>query len=117
MIALRWTLILVTALTGAGWILLALWADSFRRSFGASPTAALTVVLPAAFLALMLAALLLPEVRWLQHVAAAAAVVAAVACGFFLAESVFVGSVGLVYIGLWLLHYWHGVQGMPAPPG
>lgn len=117
MAALRWTLIVVTALTGVGWILLALWADSFRRSFGASPVAAVTAVLPVAFLALILAALLLPEVKWLQHLAAAAAAAAGLGCIVLMAETVFVGSLGLVYIGLWFLHYWHTVWGMPAQPG
>jgi len=44
MAALRWTLIVVTALTGAGWILLVLWADSFRRSFGGSCVDAVVAV-------------------------------------------------------------------------
>lgn len=117
MAALRWALIVVTALAGAGWILLAVWADSFRRSFGASPAAAATVVLPAAFLALILAALLLPEVRWLQHLAAVSAASAAVACVIVMGETVFVGSVGLLYIGLWFVCYWQSVWAAPAQSG
>lgn len=117
MAALRWTLIVVTVLTGAGWILLALWADSFRRSLGVSPTAALTVVLPAAFLALILAALLLPEVKWLQHLAAVAAAAVAVACVTVMAETVFVGSLGLLYTGLWFAYYWQSVWKTPVQPG
>jgi hypothetical protein len=117
MAALRWTLIVVTALTGVGWVLLALWADSFRRSFGASPADALVVVLPIAFLALILAALLLPDVKWLQHVTAAAAAAVAVGCILIMGETVFVGSVGLVYIGLWFLHYWQRTWSAPAQPG
>jgi hypothetical protein len=95
MAALRWTLIVVTALTGVGWILLALWADSFRRSFGASSVDTVVAGLPLAFLALILAALLLPEVRWLQHLAAVAAAAVAVSCVALMAETVFVGTVGL----------------------
>ena len=117
MAALRWTLIGVTVLTGAGWILLALWADSFRRSFGASSVDVVVAVLPPAFLALILAALLLPEVRWLQHLAAVAAAAVAVSCVVLMAETVFVGTVGLLYTGLWFLHYWHSVWAVPVSPG
>ena len=117
MAALRWTLIVVTALAGAGWILLALWADSFRRSFGASSVDAVTAVLPLVFLALILAALLLPEMKWLQHLAAVSVATVAVACVVLMAETVFVGTVGLLYTGLWLLYYWHSVWAVAAPPG
>jgi len=113
MTGLRWSLIVVTALLGAGWILLVVWADSFRRSFGASPNAAVTVMLPVVVLGLILASLLLPEVRWLQHLVAAVAAAVAVGCVVLMVETVFMGTLGLAYVGLWLLHYWHTVWNVP----
>lgn len=105
--ALRWSLIVVTALVGVGWFLLVAWADSFRRSFGASPNDAAIVVLPLLVLALVLASLLLPGVLWLQHLVAVLAVAVAVGCIMLMAETAVMGSLGLVYVGLWLVHYWH----------
>jgi hypothetical protein len=116
MTALRWSLIVVTALLGAGWILLVVWAESFRRSFGASPNAAVTVVLPVVVLGLILASLLVPDLRWLQHLVAVVAAAVAVGSVVLMAETALMGSLGLAYIGLWLLHYWHTVW-RAAPPG
>jgi hypothetical protein len=113
--ALRWLLVVVTALVGVAWVLLIAWADSFRRSFGASPNSALMLVAPIVVLALILASLLLPDTKWLQHVVAALAVAVAVGCIVLMAETAVMGSLGLIYIGLWLLHYWHTVW--RAPPG
>ena len=113
--ALRWSLVVVTGLVGVAWVLLVVWADSFRRSFGASPNAAATLVLPVVVLALILASLLLPEVRWLQHVVAALAAAVAVGCIVLMAETAVMGSLGLAYIMLWLLHYWHTVWRAPLP--
>lgn len=105
--ALRWLLIVVTALVGVAWVLLVAWADSFRRSFGASANDGVTLVLPVVVLALLLASLLLPEFKWLQHLVAALALAVAVGCIVLMSETVVMGSLGLIYVGLWLLHYWH----------
>ena len=42
--ALRWLLGSIAVLAGGGWLLLALWGQSFRRSFGASDLGPLVVI-------------------------------------------------------------------------
>ena len=109
MTALRWTLIVVTALLATGWVLLIVWADGFRRSFGASPNAATTLILPVIVMAMILVSLFLPDQKWLQHMVAIAAIAVVAGCFMLMSETVLMAMLGLIYMGLWLLHYWHTV--------
>jgi hypothetical protein len=109
MTGLRWTLIVVTAFLATGWVLLVIWADGFRRSFGASSTGGIAIVLPFIVMALILASLFLPDQKWLQHLSALAAVAVVAACLVVMSETVLMAMLGLTYMGLWLLHYWHTV--------
>ena len=109
MMALRWSLGTIAAVCGAGWVLLALWAEGFRRSFGASGVGTLKLVVPPAVLALVLATVLMPSNRWLLH--ACAVVFALVAAGlvFVLRESLFVGIVGLAFFAAWFVFWWRAL--------
>jgi hypothetical protein len=105
--ALRWFLASITALVTIGFVVLLVVADGFRRSFGASENGPLIVVLPLTVMLLLLASLLLPGQRVLLHVAAAVALVLVGCSVWVLGESAFVGSMGLLYSGLWWAWYWH----------
>ncbi len=116
--ALRWFLVIATALAAIGFVALLTLADGFRRSFGASENGPWVAVLPILAAGLLLAALLWPEPRALRHAAAVAVLILAACSVWVLRESAFVGSLGLVYSGLWGLWYWRVVwqqAGGPAP--
>lgn len=107
--ALRWLMMIGTAAAMIGFVALLALADGFRRSFGASENGPLVAILPLMTGLLFLGALLWPEQRALQHVAAITALILAGLSIWVLQESGFVGSVGLIYSGLWGLWYWHEV--------
>jgi multisubunit Na+/H+ antiporter MnhG subunit len=71
MSALRWILASATALVMVGFIALLGFADSFRRSFGASENGPLVALLPVTAILVFLAGLIFPGQRALLHVAAA----------------------------------------------
>lgn len=102
MMALRWLLGIATVGVLAGLVVLAVVARGFRRSFGASPTNVLLVVLPVAALVLLLAGVLWPEQRVLLHVGAVAAIGLIALC---FAEMSTIATVGIAYCALWLVYY------------
>jgi hypothetical protein len=104
--ALRWLLVASTAIVTIGFVVLLVAADGFRRSFGASENGPLIAGVPLAVMLLFLASLLLPGQRILLHVAAAVALALAGCSVWVLRESVFVGTMGLLYSGLWWTWYW-----------
>ena len=97
---------ITAALGGLGWILLAIAASDFRRSFGASEVGAIRLAALPIALAFVLVTVVLPGNRTLLHVAAAVLLVALVGSALILRESVFVGSVGLLFFGAWFFFYW-----------
>ena len=105
MTALRWILGLVTALMTAGWLVLIVLGDSFRRSFGASPVEAATAGVPLLVFLLVLGTVLRPSTRWLLHVTAVALAAVAIACLGVLRESVPTAMTCLVFCALWFLYY------------
>lgn len=114
---LRWLLASATALVTIGFVALLVVADGFRRSFGASENGPWMIGLPLTVMLLLLASLLLPGQRVLLHVAAATALALAGASVWVLRESVFVGTTGLLYSGLWGIWYWHTAwQQSGTPP-
>jgi hypothetical protein len=114
--ALRWSLAFATALVTIGFVVLLVLADGFRRSFGASENGPLLIGLPLTAMLLFLASLLLPGQRMLLHVAAALALALAGCSVWVLRESVFVGTMGLLYSGLWWVWYWHTAWRQVATP-
>ncbi|MBL9140038.1 MAG: hypothetical protein JNK85_29465 [Verrucomicrobiales bacterium] len=116
--ALRWFLLIVTALGLAGFLGLVVLGEGFRRSFGASGNGALKITVPALVMLLLLLSLLLPGHRWIGNCAAIAALV--VACGsvWVMRESSFVGLTGILYVAAWFAFYWmsaHARSGSPTP--
>lgn len=106
---LRWLLVVGTASAMIGFIALLIVADGFRRSFGASENGPLVAILPLIAMLLFLGALLWPEQRALRHAAAVMALILVGLSIWVFRESVFVGSLGLIYSGLWGLWYWQEV--------
>lgn len=98
---LRWFLLVCTALALVGFIALLTIADGFRRSFGASEHGPLLVILPLAVALVFLGALVWPEPKALRHIAAVMALILAGLSLRVFQESAFIGSLGLVYSGLW----------------
>lgn len=106
---LRWVLIIATAATLIGFIALLMMADGFRRSFGASEHGPLFAVLPILMGLVLLCALILTEPQVLRHVAAVMALILAGLSIWVFRETAFIGSLGLIYSGLWGLWYWQAV--------
>lgn len=104
--SLRWFLVACTALLAIGFIALLIFADGFRRSFGASDNGPWIVALPLTAMFLFLASLVFPGQRALLHLAAVVALVLAGGSVWLLHESGFMGTMGLLYAGLWLAWYW-----------
>jgi len=111
---LRWALATVTALVAVGFVALLVFADGFRRSFGASANGPLTIGVPLAVMLLVLASLLWPGQRMLLHVTAVTVLGVAACSVWVLNESVFVGAAGLLFSGLWSLWYWHAAWASSA---
>lgn len=102
---LRWTLGIVSVVTGLGWLALAGLGSIFRGSFGASPVELATQAGPPVVAALVLTSLALPGSRVLLH--ATAIILALSGCGlvFLLRESLILGTAGLAYCGAWFAFY------------
>src|SRR5262245_31414459 len=96
---LRWSLVVVTALAAAGWLLIAAWGKGFRRSFGASEVSWAVGVLPVLVLGVLLASLLLPGNAALLHVVAVVVVLLAVVSVRQFPKFSGAGSMGLIYSG------------------
>ena len=114
---LRWILGGGAALVGAGFVVLFVLAERFRESFGASGNGPLKLVVPLLVLGLVLGSVLRPESRALLHVTAVAAVLALVGALWVVRDAPFVGTVGALYFGAWLLFYYLTLQaGRPTAP-
>jgi hypothetical protein len=107
--SLRWTLATATALLTISFVALLILADGFRNSFGASENEPWIAGLPLAVMFIFLASLLLPKLRALLHVTATTALALTGCSLWVLQESIFVGTMGLLYAGLWGSWYWHTV--------
>lgn len=114
---LRWILGGGAALVGVGFAVLFVLAERFRESFGASGNGPLKLVVPLLVLGLVLASVLRPESRALLHVTAMAAVLTLAGALWVFREAPFLGTLGTLYFGAWLLFYYLTLQaGRPSPP-
>ena len=106
--ALRWTLMVILILVAGGFIALAVIGDGFRRSFGASDTNPLLVMLPVTGMALLLAGLLFPTFKVALHLGAISAALFAVLCGWLIVREAATSLLlALGYLAAWLVFYWH----------
>ncbi|HMP84220.1 MAG TPA: hypothetical protein PKA41_16095 [Verrucomicrobiota bacterium] len=69
---LRWILGSIAVVLGGGFVILVLFGNAFRKSFGASEHGPLFIGLPVIGVGLLLAAILFPSSKPLLHVATAA---------------------------------------------
>lgn len=106
MTALRWFLGITAIVAAAGWVALAVWADGFRRSFGASEVGALRTAAPPLALLLALLTVLMPAKRLLLHAAALVFTLVAVRLVFVLRESILTGLAGFFLVCAWFVFYW-----------
>lgn len=105
--ALRWTLGSITALFGAGFVFLMIVGNGFRKSFGASQTGPLVVVLPLLGFLLLFGAILFPSSKLLLHTAAVAALGLVGFCLWIIFKE---GDApmwfAIVYLIAWITYYW-----------
>lgn len=110
MTSLRWILGVITVLLAAGWLLLVVVSDGFRRSFGASPVDAVKSGAPLLVMLLVLGTVFRPSERWLLHATAAALAAVVVGSLVVLRESVPTAVMGLLYCALWFSYYWRALR-------
>ena len=106
---LRWFLGTVAAVFILGFFALVTIAGSFRRSFGASDTAAWMTVTPIAIALLCLASVSWPDRRTLLHVTAVGVALLLVGCVLLVRDAPFVATLGAAYSCSWLLFYHRAV--------
>jgi len=103
---LRWMLGSIAVVLGAGFVILVLLGNAFRKSFGASEHGPWFIGLPALGIALLLSAILFPSSKPLLHIAALAALGLA---GFCLWQIVGEGETPLwfaiAYLVAWFVFY------------
>lgn len=86
------------------WVGFSIFANNFRRSFGASPNALWKGVLPLVVMLLVVIATLLPQNRLLLHLTSAAMAATAIGCVLILRQAPVLATLGLLYCGVWF--YW-----------
>jgi hypothetical protein len=94
---LRWLLGGSATLIVAGWIVFFILANSFRGSFGASENPAWVLVLPLVVALLIVFSTLLPYVRMLLFVTAAAVVAASLGALWIAGEAPYLVAAWFVY--------------------
>lgn len=104
--ALRWVTGGASALFCVLWIAFFIFANSFRRSFGASPNSAWQLILPLAVAILVLLSALLPAQRWLLHLTLVAMIVTAIGAISILQKAPIVATLGLLFCGAWFALYY-----------
>lgn len=105
--ALRWILGSITLLFGGGFVFLMIVGNAFRKSFGASETSPLVIVLPLIGFALLFGAILFPGSKALLHTAAVAALGLAGFCLWIIfKESAPSMWLAVVYLIAWFAYYW-----------
>jgi hypothetical protein len=106
----------VSALFLVLWVAFSIFANSFRRSFGASPNAAWKVMLPLAVAALVLLAAIAPGQRWLLYLTIAASAITALGSLSIIRQAPIVSVLGLAYGGaclIWMINALNPPRPMP----
>lgn len=94
---LRWITGGASALFLVLYVSFFLFANSFRRSFGASPNAAWKLIVPLAVAVLVLLAALFPAQRWLLYLTILAAAITGIASLTIIRQAPFVSLLGVAY--------------------
>jgi hypothetical protein len=87
-----------------------LFADRFRRSFGASPNEPWKLMVPLAVMLLITASTMLPGNRILLHLTALAVAGTALGCVVILRQAPILALLGLAYCAAWASFYWSNVK-------
>ncbi len=104
---LRWILGSITVLFGGGFVFLMIVGNGFRRSFGASETSPLVIVLPLLGFLLLFGAILSPSSKLLLHAAAMATIGLVGFClGIIFKESDPTMWLAVGYLIAWFAYYW-----------
>lgn len=114
---LRWILGSITILFGGGFMFLMIIGNGFRKSFGASDTSPLVVVLPLLGFLLLFGAILFPGCKPLLHAAAVAALSLVCFCLWIIFKE---GDapmwLAVIYLVGWLAYYWLAAwRNIPQP--
>ena len=105
--ALRWILGSITVLFGSGFVFLMIVGSAFRKSFGASETSPLVVVLPLLGFLLLFGAILFPGSKLILHAAAMAAIGLVGFCLWIIfKESALSMWLAVGYLIAWFAYYW-----------
>lgn len=94
---LRWITGTASGLFLALYIAFFLFANSFRRSFGASPNAAWKLIVPLAVAGLVLCSALFPGQRWLLYITIIASIVTGLASLTIIRQAPIVSLLGVAY--------------------
>jgi hypothetical protein len=105
MMVMRWVLGIATFLAAGGLLLLASWAGSYRRSWGASEKSGLLVLGPLFVLMVLLATLVFPEAKVLLHFAAFGMAILSLASLLLFSQASGLCATILLYCGLWFGYY------------
>jgi hypothetical protein len=101
---LRWILGGIAASVGVGYVALVLFADGFRRSFGASSNALMTLFVPPAVCVLLVASILLPGQRLLLQLTLVVVVALLAGSLWLFREAPLISAAGMCYAVAWLLY-------------
>jgi hypothetical protein len=101
----RWILGGTAGLVAAFWIAFSIFADGFRRSFGASENAAWKLLVPLAVTVLLAASTLWPAQRALLHVTLVVVLALGVGSLWLMREAPFLATLGVAYSALWVWYY------------
>jgi hypothetical protein len=103
---LRWLTGGASALFCVLWVAFFVFANTFRRSFGASPNEAWKLILPLAVAGLVLLTSLWPTQRWLLHLTLVAIIVTAIGALSILPKAPIIATLGLAYCAAWCAFYY-----------
>jgi hypothetical protein len=114
----RWLVGGIAGVIGVLWIALAILGDSFRRSFGASPTAAWKFVVPLAVMVVLIVSAMIPSNRTFLHVTLVVVVALVLLLLWIARETPLTTAMGLAYCALWVWYYWMATrQGVGSSAG
>lgn len=102
---LRWILGCLATLFMVAFVAFFIFADRFRRSFGASPNAPWTLVLPLAVAGLLVSSTLFPSVRPVLHLTALVVVAVSIGAITLLRPAPLLALAWLGYAATWLMYY------------
>lgn len=112
---LRWALGVIAGTVTVAWVGFSFFANSFRRSFGASPNAPWKILVPLLVMLLATGSAIFPGNRLLLHLAAVGIVAMVIGCLAILRVAPILALLGLTYGTAWVAFYLSALR-VPLPP-